>query len=68
VEYARANLFFLSLPWNLLGHTQHSFLPVIQIADLTGVYGISFLLLLVNEAVSRWLESEPVAGISTVFT
>jgi len=57
VEFARANLFFLSLPWNLLGHTQHSFLPVIQIAGITGVYGISFLLVLVNEAGVPWLES-----------
>jgi len=57
VEYTRANLFFLSLPWNLLGHTQHSFLPVIQVAGITGLYGISFLLVLVNEGVSRGLET-----------
>jgi apolipoprotein N-acyltransferase len=53
LEYLRSNFFFLSWPWNLLGHSQYRFLPVIQIADVTGVYGISFLLVLVNEAVSR---------------
>lgn len=56
VEYARANMSFLSLPWNLLGHTQHAMIPVIGISDLAGVYGVSFLLVLVNEALSRWLE------------
>lgn len=34
--------------WYLLGHTQHDFLPIIQIADLTGVYGITFVVVLVN--------------------
>ena len=30
-------------PWNLLGVSQHHMIPLIQIASLTGVYGISFL-------------------------
>ncbi|WP_020473275.1 apolipoprotein N-acyltransferase [Zavarzinella formosa] len=34
--------------WYSLGHTQHEFLPLIQIADLTGVYGITFILVVVN--------------------
>jgi apolipoprotein N-acyltransferase len=34
--------------WYLLGHTQHRFLPLIQIADLTGTYGVSFLIASVN--------------------
>lgn len=57
VEFARTNMFFLALPWNLLGHTQHAAPSVIGIADLTGVYGISFLLVMVNETASRCLES-----------
>lgn len=56
VEFARANMFFLALPWNLFGHTQHAALPIIGVSDLTGVYGVSFLLVVVNETVSRWLE------------
>jgi len=35
-------------PWELLGYSQYQFLPLIQIADITGVYGISFLIMLVN--------------------
>jgi apolipoprotein N-acyltransferase len=56
VEYVRSNLFFLSWPWNLLGHSQHSYLPVIQIADITGVYGISFLIVMVNQFLSQMPE------------
>jgi apolipoprotein N-acyltransferase len=53
LEYVRSNLFFLAWPWNLLGHSQYGSLPVIQIADLTGVYGISFLIVMVNEVLSH---------------
>lgn len=28
-------------PWNFLGTTQHGFLPLIQLAGVTGVYGVS---------------------------
>jgi apolipoprotein N-acyltransferase len=34
--------------WYFLGYTQHDFLAVVQIADLAGVYGVSFLLCAVN--------------------
>ena len=34
--------------WRLLGHSQWSYLPVIQIADIFGVSGISFIIALVN--------------------
>ncbi|HEA68415.1 MAG TPA: apolipoprotein N-acyltransferase [Desulfobacterales bacterium] len=49
LEYARSNLFFLSMPWNLIAHSQYRYLPVIQIADITGVYGISFLIVMANQ-------------------
>ena len=38
-------------PWSILGYTQYKILPLIQIADITGVYGISFLLAAFNGAV-----------------
>ena len=56
MEYARANLFFFSMPWNFLAHSQYRYLPVIQIADITGVYGISFLIVMVNQFLSQVLE------------
>ena len=42
-------------PWALLGYSQYLSLPVIQIADTTGVYGVSFLIVLVNVAVAEGL-------------
>jgi apolipoprotein N-acyltransferase len=42
-EFARSSL-FSGFSWELLGYTQYRHLPLIQIADSTGVYGVSFLL------------------------
>jgi len=39
-------------PWLLAGYTQTRFLPMIQIADITGIYGVSFLLLCVNTTIA----------------
>jgi len=52
LEYIRSNFFFLALPWGLLGHTQYRYPMVIQIAALFGTYGISFLVVLVNAALT----------------
>jgi apolipoprotein N-acyltransferase len=51
--------------WYFLGYTQHAYLPLIQVADLGGVYAVSFLVAAVNglfadrllrsAAVRRWL-------------
>jgi apolipoprotein N-acyltransferase len=47
LEYLRS--FLLSgFPWADLGHSQYLNLPFIQMADITGVYGLSFVILLVN--------------------
>lgn len=48
-EYARGNFFFLAYPWNFLAHSQYRNLPLIQIADFAGAYGVSFVLALVNQ-------------------
>ena len=46
---------FLGYPWGLLPHTQTLFLPILQIVDVTGVYGLSFLLALSNGVVAELL-------------
>ena len=38
-------------PWLFAGHTQYRWIPLIQIADITGVYGISFIILFVNTVI-----------------
>src|SRR5439155_1030079 len=52
LEWLRTYL-FSGLPWALLGYSQYQWLPVIQIADHTGVYGVSFLVVLVNAALAE---------------
>jgi apolipoprotein N-acyltransferase len=47
LEFFRS-LIFSGFPWELLGHTQFNALHIIQISDIVGVYGISFLILLSN--------------------
>jgi apolipoprotein N-acyltransferase len=47
IEYLRAE-FLTGFPWCLLGYSQYKHLGLIQIADLVGVYGLSFLILLSN--------------------
>lgn len=46
-EFIRAN-FLTGFGWVLLGYSQSSFLPAIQIADITGAYGVSFIVVFVN--------------------
>ncbi|BCR05218.1 apolipoprotein N-acyltransferase [Desulfuromonas versatilis] len=54
LEFLRS--FFLSgFPWATLGYSQQSVLSMIQSADLFGVYGISFLLVLVNAVLAECL-------------
>ncbi|MHB8483673.1 MAG: apolipoprotein N-acyltransferase [Nitrospiria bacterium] len=47
LEFIRGH-FFIPFPWVSLGYSQYLHLPLIQISDLTSVYGISFLIMLVN--------------------
>jgi len=47
----------LGLPWALLGHSQYVNLAVIQIASITGVYGVTFLVVLVNAALAEIIQN-----------
>ncbi len=49
LEYLRSIL-LTGLGWNLLAHTQWHWIRLIQLADLAGVYGVSFLVVMVNVA------------------
>lgn len=52
LEYARSHL-LTGFPWALLGYSQYLNLPVIQIADITGVWGVSFLVMMVNVLIKQ---------------
>jgi apolipoprotein N-acyltransferase len=47
-EYIRGLLIFGGFPWLLVGYSQTPHLRLIQIADLAGVYGVSFVVMWVN--------------------
>ncbi|MCQ9208749.1 MAG: apolipoprotein N-acyltransferase, partial [Omnitrophica bacterium] len=50
LEYIRSHL-FTGFGWAMLGYSQYRNLAIIQISDITGAYGVSFLLVLVNVAI-----------------
>lgn len=58
LEYARANL-LSGFPWCLLGYSQVIMPPVAQVSDVTGVYGISFLLVAFNTALISFVPGAP---------
>lgn len=59
LEYVRSRFPFGGFPWLLLGYSQTNSLRLLQVADLAGVYGISFLIVLVNTAlVWAWWRRE----------
>jgi apolipoprotein N-acyltransferase len=46
-DYLRS-IGILGYPWGIIGTTQYRFLPLIQIASITGVWGVDFVVLLCN--------------------
>jgi apolipoprotein N-acyltransferase len=55
-DYLRSFL-LTGFPWTMLGHSQYRLLPLIQIADITGVFGITALIVLANVVVYRILRA-----------
>ena len=70
-ELIRSHL-LTGFPWALLGYSQYRTLPLIQVCDLTGVYGVSFLIALANVVFYRiwvWLREKqpyPVKGLTVL--
>ncbi len=56
LEYA-GSIGFLGFPWSSLGYSQYRQIPIIQIAEFTGVFGVSFLIVLVNSGIAFCLLS-----------
>jgi apolipoprotein N-acyltransferase len=57
-EWLRGHLMG-GFPWGLLGYSQQAQLPVIQIAELGGVYAVSLLIAAVNAALAGLLALGP---------
>ncbi len=47
IEFIRSYA-LTGFPWSSIGYSQYRFLSLIQVSDISGVYGISFLVLAVN--------------------
>lgn len=52
LEYIRTYA-FTGFSWGAIGYSQYSNLLFIQIADISGIYGISFVIVLVNAAAAN---------------
>ena len=57
-EYLRSHCFFNGFPWGLLAYTQYKSTGFIQIADITGAYGVSFILVFLNVAFFGFLSRD----------
>jgi apolipoprotein N-acyltransferase len=58
LEMVRARL-FSGFPWNPLGASQFQLIPLIQIASVAGVYGVSFLVV--------WVSLSLFSGVRMIF-
>jgi len=63
LEYARAYL-LTGFSWYYLGHTQYQWTQIIQISDLVGAYGVSFLVALGNAAIVMILPGQIYAKLN----
>ncbi|MCK9432385.1 MAG: apolipoprotein N-acyltransferase [Candidatus Omnitrophica bacterium] len=66
LEYLRSHL-FTGFPWALIAFSQYRFLPVIQVSDLTGAWGVSFLVIMANTAFYLLLRRRQVLKIIFTF-
>ncbi len=51
LEYAQAHL-LSGFAWYYLGHSQYRWIEIIQIADLVGAYGVSFVIVMVSASLA----------------
>lgn len=56
IEYLRT-LGDMSFPWELSGYALTPFLPLVQLASITGIYGLSFLVVLGNILIGELLQA-----------
>lgn len=54
-DYLRS-IGFLAYPWGYLGASQFRWLPIIQIADLGGLWLVTFVVVISNAAIAWWLD------------
>ena len=66
LEYIRTHA-LTGFPWGILGYSQYSNQTLVQIADLTGVLGISFIIVLCNFAIAQlFMYLKPLPGLKMI--
>lgn len=58
LEYLRTYA-LTGVPWNLLGYTQYQHSSLLPIASVAGVYGLSFVVVLINTALAQVVGDAP---------
>lgn len=53
-EFLKSNL-LTGFPWENLGFSQYLNLPFIQISNITGAFGLSFIIVLINYSISHFI-------------
>jgi len=56
-EYLKS-IGFLGYPWGLVAYPAGAFLPLVQFVDITGIWGLSFLMALINALIAETALSE----------
>jgi apolipoprotein N-acyltransferase len=56
LEFIRSCFPMSGFPWGILGYSQYQNIYLIQIAEFTGVFGISFVILLVNYSIAMLIK------------
>ncbi len=64
-EFVRGSLPDLEFPWALLGQSLYRHLPLVQVADLGGVWAVSFLAALVGAGVASFARNPRGSGWDT---
>ncbi|MDI6733429.1 MAG: apolipoprotein N-acyltransferase [Planctomycetota bacterium] len=69
LEYLRSFL-LTGFPWFFAGHTQYLNLSLIQISDITGCWGISFIVLFINAVFAylcqQWIEHKKIISSNSI--
>lgn len=64
-EFLRTHL-MTGFGWYLLGHSQHEWTTLIQISDVTGAYGVSFIVMFAAAALAQCLPGSLLARLRLV--
>lgn len=51
------SLSFAGYPWGMAGISQYSFIPLIQVSALTGIWGVTFIVVLANAVLAHGINS-----------